>query len=141
MELPEPSNNEFQDLLSGALEEGIHLKAPEASAKGEPPLISFRHVSISFGDRKVLDDVSFYVERGQTLCILGRSGVGKSVTLRILMGFLKPDSGSVRVENEEITELDEEGMRAIRKRVTMVFQNGALFDSLSVRENVAFPLR
>jgi phospholipid/cholesterol/gamma-HCH transport system ATP-binding protein len=81
------------------------------------------------------------VERGQTLCILGRSGVGKSVTLRLLMGFLKPDSGSIRMENAEITELDEEGLRAVRKRVTMVFQNGALFDSMSVRENVAFPLR
>jgi phospholipid/cholesterol/gamma-HCH transport system ATP-binding protein len=63
------------------------------------------------------------------------------VTLRLLMGFLKPDSGSIRMENQEITELNEDGMREIRKRVTMVFQNGALFDSLSVRENVAFPLR
>jgi phospholipid/cholesterol/gamma-HCH transport system ATP-binding protein len=105
------------------------------------PFIAFSHVNIAFDGRSILEDVSFAVERGQTLCILGRSGVGKSVTLRILMGFLKPDSGSVRMENEEITELDEEGMRAIRKRVTMVFQNGALFDSLSVRENVAFPLR
>jgi phospholipid/cholesterol/gamma-HCH transport system ATP-binding protein len=67
--------------------------------------------------------------------------VGKSVSLRLLMGFLKPDSGSIHVEGQEITSLCEEGMQAIRKRVTMVFQNGALFDSLSVRENVAFPLR
>jgi len=103
--------------------------------------ISFSHVNISFDGRPVLEDVSFSVERGQTLCILGRSGVGKSVALRMLMGFLKPDSGSIRVEGEEIVDLDEEGMRAIRKRVTMVFQNGALFDSMSVRENVAFPLR
>jgi phospholipid/cholesterol/gamma-HCH transport system ATP-binding protein len=85
--------------------------------------------------------VSFSVDRGQTLCILGRSGVGKSVALRMLMGFLKPDSGSIRVEGQEITGLSESEMQAIRKRVTMVFQNGALFDSLSVRENVAFPLR
>ena len=85
--------------------------------------------------------MSFTVYRGQTLCILGRSGVGKSVSLRLLMGFLRPDSGSIHVEGEEITGLGEEGLRAIRKRVTMVFQNGALFDSLSVRENVAFPLR
>jgi phospholipid/cholesterol/gamma-HCH transport system ATP-binding protein len=88
-----------------------------------------------------LENVSFSVERGQTLCILGRSGVGKSVALRMLMGFLKPDSGSIRVEGQEITTLSEAGMQAIRKRVTMVFQNGALFDSMSVRENVAFPLR
>ena len=105
------------------------------------PLISFSHVSISFDGRSVLEDISFYVDRGQTLCIMGRSGVGKSVALRMLMGFLKPDEGSIRVEGQEITTLDEEGLRAIRKRVTMVFQNGALFDSLSVRENVAFPLR
>jgi phospholipid/cholesterol/gamma-HCH transport system ATP-binding protein len=67
--------------------------------------------------------------------------VGKSVALRMLMGFLKPDAGSIRVEGQEITGLGEDAMQAIRKRVTMVFQNGALFDSLSVRENVAFPLR
>jgi phospholipid/cholesterol/gamma-HCH transport system ATP-binding protein len=103
--------------------------------------ISFSHVGISFDGRSVLEDVSFYVDRGQTLCILGRSGVGKSVALRMLMGFLTPDSGSIRVDGQEITTLSEEGMRAIRKRITMVFQNGALFDSLSVRENVAFPLR
>jgi len=105
------------------------------------PVIVFDDVSIAFDGRSVLRNVSFTVNRGETLCILGRSGVGKSVSLRLLMGFLKPDSGSIRVEGEEITDLNEEGLRAIRKRVTMVFQNGALFDSLSVRENVAFPLR
>src|SRR5260370_9911419 len=107
----------------------------------EEPVIGFRNVSISFAGRAVLEDVSFSVDRGQTLCILGRSGVGKSVSLRMLMGFLKPDSGSIRVNGQEITGLGEDGMQQIRKRVTMVFQNGALFDSLSVRENVAFPLR
>ncbi|HZB89188.1 MAG TPA: ATP-binding cassette domain-containing protein [Terracidiphilus sp.] len=105
------------------------------------PIIVFDHVSIAFNGRAVLEDVSFHVERGQTLCILGRSGVGKSVSLRILMGFLKPDSGSVKVEGKEITGYTEAEMQEVRKRVTMVFQNGALFDSLSVRENVAFPLR
>lgn len=104
-------------------------------------MISFQEVSISFDGRAVLENVSFFVERGQTLCILGRSGVGKSVSLRILMGFLKPDSGSVTVDGQEITGLGEDAMGEIRKRITMVFQNGALFDSLSVRENVAFALR
>jgi phospholipid/cholesterol/gamma-HCH transport system ATP-binding protein len=113
----------------------------EALVQPQEPIISFSHVGISFDGRSVLEDVSFFVDRGQTLCILGRSGVGKSVALRMLMGFLKPDEGSIRVEGQEITGLGEEGLRAIRKRVTMVFQNGALFDSLSVRENVAFPLR
>jgi len=111
------------------------------SVKAGEPIIVFRNVSISFDGRAVLEDVSFSVNRGETLCILGRSGVGKSVALRMLMGFLQPDSGSIWVEGKEIVGLGEEGMRAIRRRVTMVFQNGALFDSLSVRENVAFPLR
>jgi phospholipid/cholesterol/gamma-HCH transport system ATP-binding protein len=117
---------------------------PSIAPPGPPPIgpvIVFDDVSISFDGRPVLKNVSFFVDRGQTLCILGRSGVGKSVSLRMLMGFLKPDSGSIRVEGEEITDLGEEGLRTIRKRVTMVFQNGALFDSMSVRENVAFPLR
>ena len=118
------------------------LERPEATPGGaQGPIISFNHVSISFDGRPVLEDVSFSVERGQTLCILGRSGVGKSVSLRLLMGFLQPDSGSIQVEGQEIAGLGEEGMMAIRKRITMVFQNGALFDSLSVRENVSFPLR
>ncbi len=105
------------------------------------PIISFKNVSISFSGRPVLENVSFSVERGQTLCILGRSGVGKSVSLRLLMGFLQPDSGSIRVEGREIVGLSETELMVVRKRVTMVFQNGALFDSLSVRENVLFPLR
>lgn len=106
-----------------------------------PPFIDFDKVSIGFGDRKILDEVSFHVGRGQTLCILGRSGVGKSVSLRILLGFLKPDAGCVRVDGQDMTALDERGLQEVRKHVTMVFQNGALFDSLTVGENIAFPLR
>jgi phospholipid/cholesterol/gamma-HCH transport system ATP-binding protein len=143
---------ESQESLAPLAAELKALAQPPTSADGPPsiappgpppmgPVIAFDNVSISFNGRPVLEDVSFSVERGETLCILGRSGVGKSVSLRLLMGFLKPDSGSIEVEGEEITDLSEEGLRAIRKRVTMVFQNGALFDSLSVRENIAFPLR
>src|SRR3954449_2687679 len=105
------------------------------------PYIEFQHVSKAFGDNRVLDDVSFFVIPGETLCILGRSGVGKSVSLHNIMGFLKPDSGHVIVAFEDITDYTEEQMVEIRKKVTMVFQNGALFDSLTVGENVAFPLR
>jgi len=129
--LPEPEDDEILP----------EAPAPPSAPQAQPPEIVFNDVSISFGGRPILEEVSFTVERGQTLCILGRSGVGKSVSLRILMGFLKPDTGSVRVEGQEITTLGEEGMQEVRKRVTMVFQNGALFDSLTVRENVAFPLR
>jgi phospholipid/cholesterol/gamma-HCH transport system ATP-binding protein len=114
---------------------------PAEAETPREPLIVFSNISISFDGRPVLEDVSFSVDRGQTLCILGRSGVGKSVSLRMLMGFLKPDSGSIRVDGQEITQLSEQEMQIVRRRITMVFQNGALFDSLSVRENVAFPLR
>jgi phospholipid/cholesterol/gamma-HCH transport system ATP-binding protein len=106
-----------------------------------PPYISFQHVSKSFGDFTVLKDVSFFVNPGETLCILGRSGVGKSVSLQMLMGFLKPDSGTVLVAGQDIAGLTEREMQLVRRKVTMVFQNGALFDSVSVGENVAFPLR
>src|SRR5216110_200838 len=105
------------------------------------PYIEFRNVSKAFGSLKVLDDVSFHVNPGETLCILGRSGVGKSVSLQHIMGFLKPDSGRVIVAGEDITDYPEPELERIRKKVTMVFQNGALFDSLTVGENVAFPLR
>jgi phospholipid/cholesterol/gamma-HCH transport system ATP-binding protein len=140
MEMSDPDlNAEFSEMLAD--EPGAGAAVPDQADESSVPMISFKHVSMWFGDRRVLNDVSFSVNRGQTLCILGRSGVGKSVALRILMGFLKPQVGSMCVDGEEINGLDEEGMQAIRKRVTMVFQNGALFDSLSVRENVAFPLR
>jgi phospholipid/cholesterol/gamma-HCH transport system ATP-binding protein len=105
------------------------------------PYIEFREVSKAFGDKVVLDRVSFDVMPGETVCILGRSGVGKSVSLQILLGFLKADSGRVIVAGEDVTDFSEAQMEAIRKKVTMVFQNGALFDSLTVGENVAFPLR
>jgi phospholipid/cholesterol/gamma-HCH transport system ATP-binding protein len=95
----------------------------------------------SFGDFVVLEDVSFYVNSGETLCILGRSGVGKSVSLQIIMGCLKPDSGKVTVAGQDIAGLSEHEMQEVRRKVTMVFQNGALFDSITVGENVAFPLR
>jgi ABC-type transporter Mla maintaining outer membrane lipid asymmetry ATPase subunit MlaF len=100
----------------------------------------FRDVTKSFDDLLVLDRVSFQVDRGETAVILGRSGVGKSVTLKHILGFLKPDSGRVIVAGEDVTDWTEQQFGAIRRRVTMVFQSGALFDSLTVRENVAFPL-
>lgn len=103
--------------------------------------IEFRGVSKSFGDQAVLKDVSFYMDRGETAVIMGRSGVGKSVSLKLIMGFLKADEGRVIVADEDITNSSEEELAPIRRRVTMVFQAGALFDSLTVAENVAFPLQ
>ena len=101
--------------------------------------IEFRHVYKTF-DHPVLVDCSFYVQNGETVAIIGRSGVGKSVTLGHIMGFHKPDSGQIIVGHEDITNFSEAQMREIRKRVTMVFQSGALFDSLTIGENIAFPL-
>jgi ABC-type transporter Mla maintaining outer membrane lipid asymmetry ATPase subunit MlaF len=111
------------------------------NAQNRAPYIEFKNVSKAFGSHVVLDDVSFEVTPGETLAILGRSGVGKSVSLHNIMGFLKPDSGRVIVAGEDVTDYGEPDLQRIRKKVTMVFQNGALFDSLSVGENVAFPLR
>jgi phospholipid/cholesterol/gamma-HCH transport system ATP-binding protein len=88
----------------------------------------------------VLDNVSFQVERGETCVIMGRSGVGKSVTLKHILGFLEPDSGRVLVAGDDITDWNEDQLAAVRRRVTMVFQSGALFDSLTIGENIAFPL-
>jgi len=111
--------------------------------KGEnkEPFLALRQVSKSFGSNLVLDLVSFAVMRGETLCVMGRSGVGKSVCLQILMGFLKPDSGRVIAAGEDITDYSEEKLERIHKKVTMVFQNGALFNSLTVGDNVAYALR
>ncbi len=110
------------------------------SAGGEfPHYIEFRHVNKTF-DRPVLVDFNFYVDAGQTVAIVGRSGVGKSVSLGHIMGFLKPDSGQVIVAHEDTTNFAEADLRRIRKKVTMVFQSGALFDSLTVGENIEFSL-
>lgn len=104
-----------------------------------PHYIEFRHVYKTF-DRDVLIDSSFFVDSGQTVAIIGRSGVGKSVTLGHIMGFLKPDKGQVIVAHENITGFSEAELNRIRRKVTMVFQSGALFDSLTVAENILFSL-
>lgn len=114
---------------------------PESPPEPLPAYIAFENVSKSFGELDVLKNVSFFVPPGETLCILGRSGVGKSVSLQILMGFLKADSGRVLVAGEDICGFTEKQLQAVRRKVTMVFQNGALFDSITIGENVAFPLR
>jgi phospholipid/cholesterol/gamma-HCH transport system ATP-binding protein len=104
-----------------------------------PHYIEFRHIYKTF-DKPVLVDVNFHVNAGETVAIIGRSGVGKSVTLAHIMGFLKPDSGRVIVAHEDVTDFSEAEMRRVRRKVTMVFQSGALFDSLTVAENVLFSL-
>ena len=105
------------------------------------PIFRVRGLHKSYGAKTVLSDLDFEVLRGESLVILGRSGSGKSVTLRQLNGLEKPDSGSIRFEDQEISELSERDLYPLRKRVAMLFQGGALFDSMTVFENVAFPLR
>jgi len=101
--------------------------------------VEFNHVYKTF-DRPILVDVNFHLDAGKTLAIIGRSGVGKSVSLGHIMGFIKPDKGRVCVNYQDITHMTEPEMRIIRKRVTMVFQSGALFDSMTVGENILFSL-
>jgi len=103
--------------------------------------IEFSDVHKTFGENLVLDGVTFGVERGTTFAILGPSGVGKTVLLTHAIGFLVPDSGRVRVDGQEITGMTERQLAVLRRKVQLVFQSGALFDSLSVWENVAFPLQ
>ncbi len=107
----------------------------------DQPYIEFVHVCKSFDDQPVLEDVSFEVRRGEMVVVLGRSGVGKSVTLKHILGFLQPDAGQVFVAGQEVSRMTEAELVDIRRRVTMVFQSGALFDSLTAGENVAYPLR
>ncbi|MCJ7705202.1 MAG: ATP-binding cassette domain-containing protein [Desulfobacterales bacterium] len=104
-------------------------------------MIEFDRVSFSYGNRLVLNDLSFSVHEDERVAILGGSGDGKTTILKLTVGLLRPDSGKILIDGEDITEKTEDELRDIRIKFSMVFQDGALFDSLSVKENVAFPLR
>lgn len=108
---------------------------------GNPPAIAFREVSRSFGGRAVLNNVSFEVASGETFCLLGRSGMGKSVTLKLTIGLVQPDAGSICVQNDNIVGMDEDGLSKLRSRIGFLFQSAALFDSLSLHDNLALPLK
>lgn len=137
-------------MLSSEKEENVEIIDEELTptdledAVDEPdrilPAIEFRDVHLSFDDKKILNGVSFTVKRGETKVILGRSGGGKSTTIRLILGLLKPDSGRILIDGEDITDYTEKEMMPVRKKIGMVFQEGALFDSLSVYENVAYRL-
>ena len=105
------------------------------------PAIRVHRLSKSFGEQRVLDRVDLRVARGETLTVLGRSGTGKSVMLKLLIGLQRPDSGEIEINGEEITMMQLDELNRIRKRVGFLFQNAALYDSLTAEENVAFPLR
>ncbi len=112
-----------------------------SAATSNEIVVVFDHVFKSFGDKKVLNDVSFRIARGEAFCILGRSGIGKSVTLHLMDGLLKPDRGRILIEGTNIVGADSVTLNRVRTRVGFLFQSAALFDSLSIGENVALPLR
>jgi len=106
-----------------------------------PPAIAFREVSRSFGGRAILNKVSFEVAPGEAFCLLGRSGMGKSVTLKLTIGLIQPDAGAICVESDNIVGMDEDGISKVRSRIGFLFQSAALFDSFSLHDNLAVPLK
>src|SRR5665213_3849006 len=112
------------------------MESPESAG----PVVEFKDVSITFDVKPVLQNISFSVDRGQTLILLGPAGTGKSVLLKLANGLLKPDSGSIRIFGQEITTMPERELYELRAQIGMVFQESALFDSLTVEDNVAYRL-
>jgi phospholipid/cholesterol/gamma-HCH transport system ATP-binding protein len=119
----------------------IAMKPERASNEENTPAIAVEGLHKSFGSQKVLNGVSLSVSRGETLAVLGRSGTGKSVLLRVIIGLEKPDSGSVRIHGQDITGLGLDQLGEVRRKMGFLFQHAALYDSLTVEQNVAFPLQ
>jgi phospholipid/cholesterol/gamma-HCH transport system ATP-binding protein len=107
---------------------------------GDAPAVVLQHVSKSFGEKPILRDVSFQARAGEALCILGRSGTGKSVTLKLIMSLLKPEQGQIWIEGDEITRLHASDLSRVRRKMGFLFQDAALFDSLTLYDNLALPL-
>ena len=128
------------DLTAGEELEQFDLEVPIDEPDRIQPAIEFRDVHLAFDDKVILDGISFTVRRGETKIILGRSGGGKSTIIRLVLGLLKPDSGQILIDGEDITPYSERDMMPVRQKIGMVFQEGALFDSLSVHDNVAYRL-
>jgi phospholipid/cholesterol/gamma-HCH transport system ATP-binding protein len=135
MTLPE------QAVLSAVEENGASTRIESASGKVDGAAVVLRGLQKSFGSQKVLDGITATVERGETLAVLGRSGTGKSVLLKLIIGLQKLDSGSILIQGREISGLPLDAMNEIRKKMGFLFQNAALYDSLTVEQNIAFPLQ
>jgi phospholipid/cholesterol/gamma-HCH transport system ATP-binding protein len=121
--------------------ENIEMRHDTLVAEGHAPVVAVENVHKSFGSHNVLDGINLSVRRGETLAVLGRSGTGKSVLLRLIIGLDQPDFGSIRINGEDIAGLALDQLGGIRKKMGFLFQHAALYDSLTVGENVAFPLR
>jgi phospholipid/cholesterol/gamma-HCH transport system ATP-binding protein len=128
-----------QDVLLAAEESSA--TAIENAGKTEAPALALQAIRKSFGSQIVLNGIDLAVGSGETLAVLGRSGTGKSVLLKLIIGLQKPDSGSIRIRDQEITSLDLDALNEIRKKMGFLFQHAALYDSLTVEQNVAFPLK
>jgi phospholipid/cholesterol/gamma-HCH transport system ATP-binding protein len=128
-----------QDVLLAAEERSA--TAIENAGKTEAPALALQAIRKSFGSQIVLNGIDLAVGSGETLAVLGRSGTGKSVLLKLIIGLQKPDSGSIRIRDQEITSLDLDALNEIRKKMGFLFQHAALYDSLTVEQNVAFPLK
>jgi len=107
---------------------------------GHPPAVAFDRVSKRFGAKQILSDVSWSIPEGEAVCILGRSGTGKSVTLKLIIALLKPDQGSIRIDQDEVSHLEGSRLSTVRRKIGYLFQDAALFDSLTLYENLALPL-
>src|SRR3954447_3669185 len=108
--------------------------------RADESILRFENVSVSFGDVRALDDISFDVKAGQTLMVFGAAGSGKSVMLKVAIGLLKQDSGRVFLLGQDITKMPEHQLYGLRSKVVVLFQEGGLFDSLTIQENVSYPL-
>jgi phospholipid/cholesterol/gamma-HCH transport system ATP-binding protein len=130
-----------QELLRAVEESGATPAIESSSGKSDGPAVVLQGLHRSFGSQVVLDGIDLTVQSGETLAVLGRSGTGKSVLLKLIIGLQKPDSGSIRIHGEEITLLQLDALNELRKKMGFLFQHAALYDSLTVEENVAFPLK
>ena len=116
------------------------LKAEHQSSKTDEVVVNIEHLKKSFGTKEVLKDINLTLNRGENLIVLGRSGQGKSVTIQCIVGLLAPDEGSVKVFGQEVSELNSEELKDLRTKVGFLFQSGALYDSMTVKENLEFAL-
>jgi len=116
------------------------LKAEHQSAKTDEVMVQIEHLKKSFGSKEVLKDINLTLHKGENLIVLGRSGQGKSVTIQCIVGLLTPDEGSVKVFGQEVSDLDAEALKELRTKVGFLFQSGALYDSMTVKENLEFAL-
>ncbi|MFD0766449.1 ABC transporter ATP-binding protein [Mucilaginibacter lutimaris] len=120
--------------------EEIKESTPEMVKPNNEVVVDIDHISKSFGEKDVLKDINLQLKRGENIVVLGKSGQGKSVTIQCIVGLLTPDSGTVKVFGEDVAQMDDEKLKELRTKVGFLFQSGALYDSMTVRENLEFPL-